>query len=144
METKEQELERLRAEEIERLRAENLELRLQLARAKNPEPVNRPSLSRVLKLARNACMELERSEKGKWTLRMGKLIRTFAKLRDIWLLLTQEEWLLSDIFPSQPESLEVLKSKPTTRTPKRYPSLAPNLHIGWWNKDRVTAVSPLS
>jgi hypothetical protein len=132
-------------QEIERLRAENLELRLKLARAKNPEPVERPSLGRVLKLAQNACMELERSASGKWQLRMGKLIRTFAKLRDIWLLLTKEEWLLSDIFPPQPKSPEVPKPIPAARSPKRYPSLlAPNLHIGWWNKDRVTAVSPPS
>lgn len=141
--------------EIEQLRAENQELRSQLARAKNPDPVKRPSFGRVLRLVRNACMELERSAEGKWVLSMGQVSRTFARLREIWEILIQEDWNLSDIFPlPKPERratgdvTQSLLGKP--RHPKRNPCIAPkkanHWDLPWWVRERIdrAKVSPLS
>jgi len=50
--------------EVDRLQAENLELRERLRRAKNPDPVQRPSLVRVSKLAEAALMTVKRVTGG--------------------------------------------------------------------------------
>ncbi len=62
----------------------------------------RLSLKRVLRLAHHACMDLERTVGG-WILKMGDKARKFRRLADIWDLLSQDEFILSEIFP--PEKL---------------------------------------
>jgi len=90
--------------EIERLRAENQQLKDQLAEAqqklreaKDTSPVVRPSFKRTIHLVHQACMSLERCGR-KWLLKMGHLQRTFASLKEIWQLLNQKDWVLTEIF----------------------------------------------
>lgn len=91
--------------ERDRLERENEQLqaalgieRDRLKRAKDPNPVERPSLKRVLKLVADACMRLERIQGG-WLLKLGHLVRRFKNLKQIWEILIADNWLLSEIFP---------------------------------------------
>jgi len=97
--------------EIARLRVQNQKL-LELARAqaekirfaKDISPVEKPSLKRVLGLAQAACMDVSKAVTGGWILSMGKnLKRGFKKLRQIWELLSQEDWHLTDLFYPPPK-----------------------------------------
>ena len=106
------------------LEAENERLRVELARAnaiirqaKDPNPVIRPSWQRVIKLVHEACMSLERLKSG-WLLKLGHQVRRFKSLKQIWEILTAEEWFLSDIFPP---------AKPTYTVAPRLPYRAPVL-----------------
>ena len=58
----------------------------------------RLSLKRVKRLAHHACMDVQRTVGG-WILRMGEAARKFRRLADIWDLISQDDWYLSDIFP---------------------------------------------
>ena len=69
-----------------------------IRRAKDISPLIRISLKRVLRLAHDACMDVKRTVGG-WVLKMGDKARKFRRLADIWDLLSQDEFLLSDIFP---------------------------------------------
>jgi multidrug efflux pump subunit AcrA (membrane-fusion protein) len=69
-----------------------------LRRAKDISPLMRISLKRVLRLAHDACMDVKRTVGG-WILKMGDKARKFRRLADIWDLLSQDEFYLSDIFP---------------------------------------------
>ena len=69
-----------------------------IRRAKDISPLMRISLKRVLRLAHDACMDVKRTVGG-WVLKMGDRARKFRRLADIWYLLSQDEFLLSDIFP---------------------------------------------
>jgi hypothetical protein len=100
---------------IETLQKEVAALRRIIARAKDATPVSRPSLKRVAALAATACMSI-RKISGGWLLSMGNLCRSFRKLTEIWELLTQEEWLLSDIFP-QMNMPEIFKPRLKRRNP---------------------------
>ena len=98
--------------EIAALRRENARLREEneniqkdldrakqvIRRAKDISPVMRLSLKRVLRLAHHACMDVQRTVGG-WILRMGDKARKFRRLADIWDLISQDDFLLSDIFP---------------------------------------------
>ena len=115
--------------ENERLRAQNEELLKALAdsraiirRAKDPQPVDRPSFKRVIQLVREACMSLIRLKSG-WELRMGHLKRRFRFLKQIWELLIVEDWFLSDVFPPDPP----VKKTQCPRLPFRHPILAPRV-----------------
>jgi len=95
---------------IEELKAQNEELRTQLVeaktcanRAKDFSPVGRASFRRVMMVVTRACMNLKRVAGG-WLLFMGNLERKFKTLQEIWMLLTQEDWYLSDIFSPQKSS----------------------------------------
>jgi hypothetical protein len=123
-------------EEIKRLRAEVAELKLRLAKAKNPDPVERPSLRRVMVLCANACMKLEKLN-GLWVLSLGNLSRTFKRLKEIWDLFIQEDWILSNIFPqmSVPKPKQKVE-KVTPRLPHRYPSLDYSFNLPWWQRER--------
>lgn len=85
----------LEAERTGRLRAEAA-----LRQAKDASPVVRPSWQRVIKLVHEACMNLERLKSG-WLLKLGHQVRRFKNLKQIWDILTAEEWFLSDIFPPE-------------------------------------------
>ena len=69
-----------------------------IRRAKDITPLMRISLKRVLRLAHDACMDVKRTVGG-WILKMGNKARKFRRLADIWDLLSQDDFLLSDIFP---------------------------------------------
>jgi hypothetical protein len=105
------ELERQNAELQEQLKEANQRIR----RAKDISPAVRPSLQRVMRLAHQAGLEIVRSSKG-WLLKMGKLARQFGRLADIWLLLCEEDWYLSEIFaPELLASADVVSIAPRKR-----------------------------
>ena len=68
-----------------------------IRRAKDITPLVRISLKRVLRLAHDACMDVQRTVGG-WILRMGDKARKFRRLADIWDILSQDNWFLSEIF----------------------------------------------
>jgi hypothetical protein len=95
--------------EIARLRTQNDELLSrvrsqseEIRRAKDISPVEKPSLKRVLALAHAACLDVLKSTEGNWILSMGRLRRSFKKLRDIWDLLIVDDWYLTDLFSPPP------------------------------------------
>lgn len=69
-----------------------------IRRAKDISPLMRISLKRVLRLAHDACMDVQRTVGG-WILKMGSKARKFRRLFDIWDLLSVDDFLLSEIFP---------------------------------------------
>jgi hypothetical protein len=98
--------------EIARLRAQNNELLSrvrsqseQIRLAKDISPVEKPSLKRVLALAQAACLDVIKSAEGNWILSMGRLRRSFKKLRDIWDLLIVDDWFLEDLFSPPPPQI---------------------------------------
>ena len=129
--------------EIEKIKSENAQLakdaanvKTALRRAKNPEPVERPSVKRMLSIVSGAFMSLRQLFEGSkldkdgkslvpkscgWELSMGNSKRRFKSLREIWELLTQEDWFLTDIFPpvSAPQKTRL------PRLPFRHPVLVP-------------------
>jgi transposase-like protein len=116
--------------EIIALRKENAQLRQEneilskdleqakqiLRRAKDVSPIMRLSLRRVMRLAHQACMDVQRTVGG-WILRMGNTARKFRRLADIWDLLSQDEFYLSDIFPE--DKLIAVELIVPPRMPKR-------------------------
>jgi hypothetical protein len=116
--------------EIIALRRENAKLRQEneiitqdleqakqiIRRAKDVSPLMRISLKRVLRLAHDACMDVKRTVGG-WILRMGDKARKFRRLADIWDLLSQDDFYLSDIFPE--EKLIAVELIVPARLPKR-------------------------
>jgi len=127
-------------DDIDQLKAENERLRAELEntqkelkaayqtirRARDANPVERPSAKRVLNLIANCCMSLEKTAKG-WLLKMGHLTRKFKRLREIWELLITEDWILSEIFTEPPKtrrgSGRIISVAP--KLPQRFGSLAP-------------------
>lgn len=113
-------------EETGKLKAENEQLRAELAiansklrRCKDPDPVQRPSWKRVIRLVHDACLDLQRV-KGGWLLKFGRLVRRFRFLKEIWEILTAESWLISELFPPVKETALTLPP----RLPFRHPVLA--------------------
>jgi len=84
-----------------------------IRRARDISPLMRISLKRVLRLAHDACMDVQRTVGG-WILRMGDRARKFRRLADIWDLISVDEFILSEIFP--PEKLVAID---LIRPPKR-------------------------
>lgn len=124
--TLEEALAELANERASRLRAEAELNRANaiIRRARDASPVQRPSLKRVLQLVGDACMTLERI-KGGWLLKLGRsLSRRFRKLSQIWELLIQDDWSLSELFTEPPKT----RSRPPLPPPKlmpRNPSIVP-------------------
>ena len=131
--------------EIEKIKSENAQLakdkadaRTALRRAKNPEPVERPSVKRMLSIVAGAFMRLRQVFTGfkltrdgsripkpdGWELSMGDSKRRFRSLKEIWQLLTQEDWFLGDIFPPVPAPKK-RRGSPLPRLPLRHPVLVP-------------------
>lgn len=102
--------------ENKRLEAESSALRRTIAEAKDPSPVKRCSFKRVMALASAACLSLQRLRSG-WLLKLGHLERRFRSLGQIWQILIQEDWALSDVFPPSPTA-----QRP--RLSERHPVLA--------------------
>jgi hypothetical protein len=103
-------------QENQQLREELNEAKKTIRRAKDISLVIRQSLKRVLRLAHQACMDVQRTVRG-WILKMGEKARKFRRLADIWDILSQDEWYLSDIFA--PEKLipldKIQPPRPRTR-----------------------------
>lgn len=118
---KELEVDRLQRE-LAKLKAQNRHLTDELTkanktikRAKDPNPVQRPSKKRVSRLVSDACMTVARIARA-WLLKMGNLERRFRTLKDIWQILISDDWSLTEIF-------SVNRSRPP-RMPRRFPVLA--------------------
>jgi len=111
--------------ENERLRKQNEDLLQEvkaanntIRRAKDINPVERPTFKRVVLLLIDACMTLRRVAGG-WLLKLGTKVRRFKRLKEIWELLMVDDWSLSDIFPPEPERHYphcTLKPRPILKT----------------------------
>lgn len=101
-----------------------------IRRARDISPLIRISLKRVLRLAHQACMEVQRTVGG-WILKMGSKARKFRRLADIWDLLSQDEFLLSEIFPKDKlVAVELIlpprrRKKPSPPDKKTFPLMRP-------------------
>ena len=91
-----------------------------IRRAKDVSPVMRLSLKRILRLAHHACMDVQRTVGG-WILRMGDKARKFRRLWDIWDVLSQDEFVLSEIFPEE-KLIDVNLIQPPKRRVRPLPS----------------------
>jgi hypothetical protein len=113
-------------QENARLKQENQQLEEELTQAKqiirsakDISPVMRISLQRVMRLAHQACLDVQRTVGG-WILKIGDKARKFRRLVDIWAILSQDNWYLSEIFP--PEKLIPLdKIQPPKRRKRPLP-----------------------
>lgn len=101
-----------------------------IRRAKDISPIVRISLKRVLRLAHDACMEVKRTVGG-WILKMGNKARKFKRLADIWDILSQDNWYLSEIFaPHKLIATELIlpprpRKKPNPPYKKTFPLIQP-------------------
>lgn len=101
-----------------------------IRRAKDISPIVRLSLKRVLRLAHDACMDVKRTVGG-WILKMGDKARKFRRLADIWDILSQDEWYLSEIFaPDKLISPDLIQpprriKRPTPAEKQTFPILRP-------------------
>ena len=106
-----------------------------IRRAKDISPLMRISLKRVLRLAKDACMDVRRTVGG-WILKMGDkaiLARSladyksagslvkFRRLADIWYLLSQDNWYLEEIFSQDKLVAVELILPPRPRKPPALP-----------------------
>lgn len=115
------------SEENQALRKKIKELSAAMRRAKDILPVMRPSLKRVMQLARDACLSVQRVTGG-WMLKMGNLSRRFKHLKEIWELLIADNWVLSEIFTTpEPARVRRILPRPILR---RNPSIAPSYGSG--------------
>jgi hypothetical protein len=110
-------------EENARLKQENEQLTEELNKAKNIirrardiSPIVRQSFKRVIRLAHQACMDVQRTVGG-WILKMGDKARKFRRLVDIWDVLSQDNWYLDEIFA--PDKLIPLDQIQPPRPKKR-------------------------
>jgi hypothetical protein len=67
-------------------------------RAKDINPVARPSFKRVLTLARAAFLDLCKCPGGGWFLSLGHRVRKFKTLGQIWDILCLDDWFWEDLF----------------------------------------------
>lgn len=101
-----------------------------IRRAKDISPLIRISLKRVLRLAYDACMEVKRTVGG-WILKMGDKARKFKRLADIWDILSQDNWYLSEIFaPDKLIAIDLIlpprpRKKPNSPEKKTFPLIHP-------------------
>ena len=116
-------------EENKEIRDECRSLKETLNRAKDIRPWARPNERNVRQMARAALLEVVKAPGG-WVVKMGNSIgKKFKRLRDIWLILTREEWNLHDEFlprvptppstsPLPPSTSPLPTPLPHTRTSK--------------------------
>lgn len=132
-ETLKRDLDRKKDALIERLREEADELykiigalRKQIINAKDPSPFKRLSFLKVARYVGGLGFNIVR-EKSSWVLSMGSILnRKFKNLREIWDLITQEDWHLSDIFPQT--SADPPPKQVSPKLPQRHPPLVPSMN----------------
>jgi hypothetical protein len=91
-----------------------------IRRAKDVSPIMRISLQRVMRLAHQACMDVQKTVGG-WILKIGDKARRFRRLADVWDILSVDEFILSEIFP--PEKLIAVELiQPPKRRERPLPS----------------------
>ena len=111
--------------EIEGLRQEVKAANNTIRRAKDINPVERPSSKRVLKLVSDACMTISRVASG-WMLKLRDKARRFKRLSQIWELLMVDDWVLSDLFPPPASPPFQPRTCPRPTLKKRNPCIAPS------------------
>lgn len=88
--------------ECEQLKKRLGKAKEKIRNAKDINPVQRVSLRRVRLLAEEACLTVKRV-KSKIEVSLGEAKkRLFKNLREAWEFLSQEEWLLEELFPPPP------------------------------------------
>ena len=107
-------------QENETLKKDLAQAKQVIRRAKDITPLMRISLKRVLRLAKDACMDVQRTVGG-WILKMGDRARKFRRLADIWYLLSQDNWYLEEIFPQDKLVAVELILPPRPRKPPTLP-----------------------
>ncbi|MEB3277756.1 MAG: hypothetical protein VKK42_02395 [Lyngbya sp.] len=115
--------------ENERLKVELSKAKNSLARAKDSDPVERCSETRVRKLANEAALNLTRHLNG-WIISLGDRRQWYKRLRDIWEILITGDWKLSELIP--PKHSPQYREPDKEATPKlrlKNPSLAPNPNL---------------
>ena len=91
-----------------------------IRRAKDISPLMRISLKRVLRLAKDACLDVRRTVGG-WILLMGNKARKFKRLVDIWDILSQDNWFLSEIFaPDKLIAIDLIQPPKPRKLPIQY------------------------
>ena len=65
-------------------------------------------------------MDVQRTVGG-WILKLGDKARKFRRLADIWYILSQDNWYLSDIFPPEKLIAIDLIQPPKLRKPRILP-----------------------
>lgn len=85
--------------DIDEIHAENRDLKEVINRAKNISPWARPNFTNVRRMAARWGINIVKAPGG-WVVKMAsKIGKKFKRLRDIWLILTQEEFFHEDFFP---------------------------------------------
>ena len=107
-------------QENETLKKDLAQAKQVIRRAKDISPLMRISLKRVLRLAKDACMDVRRTVGG-WILKMGDKARKFRRLADIWYLLSQDNWYLEEIFSQDKLVAVELILPPRPRKPPTLP-----------------------
>ena len=107
-------------QENETLKKDLAQAKQVIRRAKDISPLMRISLKRVLRLTKDACMDVQRTVGG-WILKMGNKARKFRRLADIWYLLSQDNWYLEEIFPQDKLVAVELILPPRPRKPPALP-----------------------
>ena len=107
-------------QENETLKKDLAQAKQVIRRAKDISPLMRISFKRVLRLAKDACMDVRRTVGG-WILKMGDKARKFRRLADIWYLLSQDNWYLEEIFPQDKLVAVNLILPPSPRKPPTLP-----------------------
>ena len=99
-------------ERVEALEQELKSLRNKLRLAKNPDPIERVSFRRIQQLAESASLSITRvGRKIQVSLGEAKK-RLFTSLRKAWEFLSQDDWLLEDLFPPPPPPKTKGKKQP--------------------------------
>jgi len=115
---------------------ERKELKETINRAKDIRPWQRPNFKNVKALAKRAFLDVVKVAGG-WVVKMGnRMGRKFKTLREIWLILTREDWNLHDEFLPYEETAVVEKAdarQPSTpHSPPTPDSLPDDTPIGTW------------
>lgn len=128
-------------EELRDSDEERKELKETINRAKDIRPWQRPNFRNVKQMAKRAFLTIEKVAGG-WIVKMGSRIgKKFKTLRDIWLILTREDWNLHEEFlpyEEQPAVVAVEQPTPITSSPIPNPqhptpnSLSDDTPIGNW------------
>lgn len=86
--------------ENERLTEALRKAHITIANAKDIDPIQRLSEKRVAKMAASACLKLVRHKVKGWVISIGNACQWYRSLWDIWAILSQESWSLSELIPS--------------------------------------------